>query len=79
MKGIRGKQKGGSAWNILVSSFFISKILQGNLLNFMISMNFQQLKKEKFRGFSTYFVVFRELIRLFTKYKKWERHIHDFA
>ena len=79
MKGIRGKQKGGSAWNILVSSFFISKILQGNLLNFMISMNFQQLKKKKFRGFSTHFVVFRELIRLFTKCKKWERHIYDFV
>ena len=42
-------------------------------------MNFQQLKKEKFRGFSTYFVVFRELIRLFTKYKKLERHIHYFG
>ena len=39
-------------------------------------MNFQQLKKEKFRGFSTHFVVFRELVRLFTKYKKWERHIY---
>ena len=39
-------------------------------------MNFQQLKKKKFRGFSTHFVVFRELVRLFTKYKKWERHIY---
>ena len=40
-------------------------------------MNFQQLKKKKFRGFSTHFVVFRELICLFTKYKKWEKHIYD--
>ena len=31
----------------------------------------------KFRGFSTRFVVFRELICLFTKYKKWEKHIYD--
>ena len=42
-------------------------------------MNFQQLKKKKFRGFSTHFVVFRELICLFTKYKKWEKHIYDFV
>ena len=38
-------------------------------------MNFQQLKKKKFRGFSTHFVVFRELICLFTKYKNWGKHI----
>ena len=37
--------------------FFISQILLGNLLNFMISMNFQQLKKNKFRGFSTHFSI----------------------
>ena len=36
-------------------------------------MNFQQIKKKKFRGFSTHFVVFLELICLFTKYKKWEK------
>ena len=34
---------------------FICQILQGNLLNFMMSMNFQQLKKKKFRGFSAHF------------------------
>ena len=42
-----------------------------------MSTNFQQLKKKKFIEFPTaHFVVFRVLIRLFTKYKnKWERHI----
>ena len=39
-------------------------------------MKFQQLKKKKFRGFSTHFLVFRELVRVFRKYKKWERHIY---
>ena len=39
-------------------------------------MNFQQLKRKKFRGFSTHFVVFRELVCLFRKYKIWERHIY---
>ena len=39
-------------------------------------MNFKQLKKKKFRGFSTHFVVLRELVCLFTKYKKLERHIY---
>ena len=38
-------------------------------------MNLQQLKKKKIRGFSTHFVVFRELICLFTKYKNWGKHI----
>ena len=47
--------------------------------NFMILMNFQQLKKKRFRGFSTHFVVFRELICLFTKHKKWGKHIYDFV
>ena len=35
--------------------------------------------KKKFRSFSNHFVVFRKSIRLFTKYKKWERHIYDFV
>ena len=39
-------------------------------------MNFQQLKKKEFRGFSTHFGVCRELVRLFTKYKKWQRRIY---
>ena len=64
----------GTSWFHL---FFISQILKGNLLNFMISINFQQLKKIKFRSFSSHFAVFRELICLFTKYKKWEKHIYD--
>ena len=39
-------------------------------------MNFQQLKKKEIRGFSTHFVVCRELDRLLAKYKKWERRIY---
>ena len=62
----------GTSWFHI---FLISKLLSGKLLNFMISMNFQQLKKKRFRGFSTHFVVFRELICLFTKYKNWGKHI----
>ena len=36
-------------------------------------------KKEKFRGLSAHLVVFRELIYLFTKYRKWGKHIYDFV
>ena len=73
MKGIRGKKRArvyGTSWFHL---FSITKIFKGNPLNFIISMNFQQRKKN-LRRFSTHFVVV--LICLFTKYKKKKKKRH---